>query len=479
MRCRLLFLTLFFLLLSVALAAGEKSPAAAQSECRADPALRRARYELEAAFDWRARLVQVQQVVTYRNDGTMPLTELVFHSEPHRQSRLNVMTFYNAYNADGAPLPGVTFDKMRMTVPLGTAVPSGCEAVVRLQYDIKIHALSDENVLGWLAFTESQINIAHWFPVVALYEFETPGAWYTPPRHFIGEQAVTEFADIRVKFQVVNAPDNVVLVAPGTITATGPQAWEMHLAGGREFGMSFSTIYTVQAQQVGAVTVELYTLATTNRGSAARAMQDATQAVALFTELYGPLPYDRLVVAEGDFEDGLELSGMVFVSRDWFVGWNGDPVHWLSVITVHEVAHQWFYALLMNDQGNAPYLDEALATYSELLYFESQSVADTWWQFRIAPYRGSTDPVDATVYEYTNWRPYINAVYFRGAMMLDEMRARLGDDLFFRWIKQYVADNREGVVRPQDFWGALSRFGYDSTADVRLAYLRTPEPLGG
>ena len=33
--------------------------------------------------------------------------------------------------------------------------------------------------------------------------------------------------------------------------------------------------------------------------------------------------------------------------------------------TSHEVAHQWFYALVGNDQGRDPWIDEALATFAE------------------------------------------------------------------------------------------------------------------
>ena len=33
----------------------------------------------------------------------------------------------------------------------------------------------------------------------------------------------------------------------------------------------------------------------------------------------------------------------------------------------HEVAHEWFYGLVGNDQGRDPWLDEAFATYAEAL----------------------------------------------------------------------------------------------------------------
>lgn len=474
-------LSLVFLLSLIGAVGGPDpglSPAVAQ-DCESNPDVRRTRYDFDVTFNWSRRLVQVKQTVMYRNDSAGPLDELVFHSEPHRLSRVNTMTFYNAYAEDGAVLPGVTIDEMRMTVPLAQPVEPGCDAVVRLEYDINLSELSEQNPLGWLAYTQTQINIAHWFPVIALYEHETAGEWYTTERHYIGEQAVTEPADMHAIIRTENAPEDVVFVAPGQVTEIEPQEWEINFDGGRELGMSFSAIYTKTEQLVGDTTIEMYTLATTYRGSVTRAMEDAVQAFALYEELYGEYPWKRFVIAEGDFPDGLELSGMVFVSTDWFVGWNGNNIHWLSVITVHEVAHQWFYALIANDQSIHPYLDESLATYSEYLYFERYypEMADEWWRFRLGPYNLGTDPVDATVHEYTNWRPYINTVYFRGVDMLHEIRGRIGDELFLRWLADYAKNNRERVASPLDFWGAMSRFSYDSTADIRTQFMRNPDPL--
>ena len=437
------------------------------------------RYHLDTTLDWTRRKVAVRQTITYRNTHTEPLTELVLHSEPHRLSQVNTMTFYNAYDGEGTVLNSVTFDEMRMTVPLTNPVEVGCDAVVELVFDINLQELSNSNPLGWLAYTEKQINLAHWFPVIAPYDFGDTSGWYTAERHFIGEQAVTDLADYEVALHMENAPTNVVLVAPGTVTQVDAANWHIVHNGSRDLGLSFSTIYQLNQQQVGEVSVELYTFATTYRGSVTQALQDTTRALALYTEIYGAYPHDRLVIVEGDFADGLELSGMAFVGTDWFVGWNGNQMHWLTIITVHEVAHQWFYAQVANDQANDPYLDEALSTYSELLFFERYhpELVEEWWQFRIRQYNLGTDTVDSTVYDYTNWRPYINTIYFRGVMMLNEIQLTIGDQLFYRWLADYYEQNGAEIATPVSFWGAMSRFGYDSTADIRAKYLENPNIL--
>jgi aminopeptidase N len=125
-----------------------------------------------------------------------------------------------------------------------------------------------------------------------------------------------------------------------------------------------------------------------------------------------------------------------------------------------------------------PYLDEALASYSELIYFEHYypETLDWWWELRVTPYITDT-VVDSSVYDFTTVRPYINAVYLRGASMLHDIRQRVGDDLFFAWLKDYTTQNRGRIVLPIDFWGSLSETEYLLIADIRAQYLAQAEIL--
>ena len=164
--------------------------------------------------------------------------------------------------------------------------------------------------------------------------------------------------------------------------------------------------------------------------------------------------YKRQV--EGDFPDGMEFSGLVFVSETWFRTWGGTANDWLTLITAHEVAHQWWYATVGNDQSLSPYLDEALATYSELVFYEHYypDLVDWWWAFRVNSYTPSGF-VDMPVTAFQQSRPYINAVYLQGARMLDEVRFALGDDAFFAWLQRYASLMHGAIAEPGDFWPAI------------------------
>ena len=83
------------------------------------------------------------------------------------------------------------------------------------------------------------------------------------------------------------------------------------------------------------------------------------------------------------------------------------PKDSLTTIAVHETAHQWWYALIANDQALEPWVDEALCTYSEFLYYESvyAELIDWWWQYRVDFYKPD-GKIDLPIYDYHGFLPY-------------------------------------------------------------------------
>jgi aminopeptidase N len=209
--------------------------------------------------------------------------------------------------------------------------------------------------------------------------------------------------------------------------------------------------------------------------SAAFGLQVATQSLDHFASIFGPYPYSRLVVVQSDFPDGMEFSGLVFVGGEYFRGFNG-PQSYLMLITAHEVAHQWWYQQVGNDQALHPWLDEALATYSEYLFIEAQfpGLTQWWWDFRVNTY-SPEGFVDSSVYEFSSRREYINAIYLRGVRMLGDLRAILGDAPFMGWLRRYYNTAAGGISSPAAFWSVLTPEQYAATEAIRQRYLRNPQ----
>ncbi|MCA9915201.1 MAG: hypothetical protein KC496_17725, partial [Anaerolineae bacterium] len=209
---------------------------------------------------------------------------------------------------------------------------------------------------------------------------------------------------------------------------------------------------------------------------ATHALEVAVQAVEQYSSLFGAYPYERLLIVQGDFPDGMEFSGMVFVSTNWFYGFEGGVQNYLTLITIHEISHQWWYTRVGNDAAYAPWLDEALATYSEYIWYEEfyPDLKNWWWSFRVAWYNPQGD-VDSNVYEYESARDYINAVYLRGVQMLHNLREDIGTQEFFDLLAAYAQAGDGEIATPELFWSLFTPEQLAATNGTRADFLRYPE----
>jgi aminopeptidase N len=116
---------------------------------------------------------------------------------------------------------------------------------------------------------------------------------------------------------------------------------------------------------------------------------------------------------------------------------------------VHEVAHQWFYSLIGNDQGRDPWLDEGLASYVEFVQVASLT--------RHLNDRIPSDAAGRAGEPMTYWErhqpSYYPGVYAQSA----DAVARLGSvDEVDCALRQYVARNAFRIATPADLIAALS-----------------------
>lgn len=437
------------------------------------------RHSVTATVDYVARSVQVEQGVRWVNRTGSPIDEIVLLTEPNREP--GVFTFDTVTLDDGS-LPAYDLTGRRLAITLPAPLQAGCAVNFTLRFALAVPPVRSgvNGYRGFFGYTDRQFNLGNWLPVVAA---RRDGAWVTHEVSFIGEQIAADTADWNVRLYVQNAPAGLLVAAPGQVSVQ-PDGWTITHTASRDLAISLSDQFVVQTRMAGEVTVELYTFSDTvvqtDAGivdGAPVALDAAADSLALYADLFGAYPYDRFVVVEGDFPDGMEFSDLVFVSRDWFRTYNGTPQSYLVIITVHEVAHQWWFARVGNDQALTPWLDEALATYSEYVYYEEfhPDLREWWWAFRVDAFAPAgytaAGQVDSSVYAFGTIREYINAVYLRGARMLHELRAALGTEAFFAWLRSYAAAGEGRLVTPDVIWSLLTPDQWAQTGDIRSRYL--------
>jgi Peptidase family M1 domain len=438
-------------------------------------------YTVIADMTYKSRSLIVQQQIDYSNNTGQALNQLVLNVRPNVLP--DVFKLQSLSLISNSMKLHSTFKAERLSVDLPEALEPDCRISLKISFRLQIPKIDMDSVnayQGYLGYSARQANLGQWLPVVSVHQGED---WITHEEIPIGEQEVLDDANWDITLNIKDAPDNLKVAAPGDIKADENGHWQFVLLNARDFSLSMGENFhlTTQTTESG-VQVELYTFddaqLQSESGSidtAAFALDSATKALSMYEDLYGKFPYKRMVVVEGDFPDGMEFSGIVFVGREYFRSFNG-PTSYLMIITVHEISHQWWYARVGNDQAINPWLDEALATYSEYVFIEEYypALKDWWWNFRV----NSLAPqgyVDSTVYEFTTRRAYINAVYLCGVQMLNDLRTDLGTEAFFDWLHRYAEAGAGRVMTPENFWSLLTPEQLQATSGTRSIYLRHPQ----
>jgi aminopeptidase N len=205
----------------------------------------------------------------------------------------------------------------------------------------------------------------------------------------------------------------------------------------------------------------------------------ATQepALDLFTELYGPYPYDSVGAI-------VDWAPNVFYSLES----QTKPNYWhvASVATiVHELAHQWFGDAIVLERWPDMWLNEGFATWSEWIWFERTGGRTAQQEFD-ALY---ATPEDSAAGQDL-WFPAPNGlsgpeelfhtpVYDRGAMTLQALRQKLGEATFLQIVRTWYAENRFSNVTTQDFIALAERVSgqqLDQFFQVWLFEEGRPEP---
>ena len=172
---------------------------------------------------------------------------------------------------------------------------------------------------------------------------------------------------------------------------------------------------------------------------AKQARADAVRSMTTFSQDFGGYPYPEVDVVLAGFKGfgGMEYPSIVFT----------DPKR--GAIS-HELAHQWFYGIVGDDQFREPWLDESFATWAASLPFGGpQSCASYRWP------NGSVRLNSSMAYFRRVPEAY-GAVYLGGSCMLAQLSDRFGPAAFISMLRDYVAAFRLGVTRTADFKHAVT-----------------------
>jgi aminopeptidase N len=159
---------------------------------------------------------------------------------------------------------------------------------------------------------------------------------------------------------------------------------------------------------------------------------------------FGPYPFDAyggVVVDDDRIRFALETQSRPVYGNAFFAAGVND------LVIAHELAHQWFGNSVSLQSWNDIWLNEGFASYAEWLWDEHDDhipvqhsfdaeYANTDWS------RPAADPGRSALFG--------RAVYKRGALAVHALRLTVGDEPFFRILRSWTAEHRDGNASTAD-----------------------------
>jgi hypothetical protein len=418
----------------------------------------RTNYVFYASLDFEAHTLAVDETIRYYNNTGVSLSDVVLSVQPNRYT--NAFVLYSL-TQDNVTLASYNLTDQRLSLNLLQTLQPGTLTTLNIKFNLALPNKRSDALFG---YDFNQVNLVDWYPFIVPYS----GGWVLHDPMPFGEHLVYDAADFEVNLKT----DPAVILAASAPAETNGEWTRYRLYGARTFTLSASDEFLVSESAVGSVAIRSYYFGG-YEGAGEGMLYAAVQAVSLFDVKFAPYPYESLAVVQTDIHDGQEYDGLVFLASDFYGQYGGTAKSNLVTIGVHEIAHQWWFGLVGNDQALEPWLDEAMAVYSERIFYEFNypRYGTWWWQFRV-DYFGPAGYVDTTIYSGGAFRPYTNAVYLNGAYFLEELRVRMGDDDFYRFLKDYAARFSRGRVTAHDFFTVAREHANRDISDLISAYFQ-------
>jgi len=166
--------------------------------------------------------------------------------------------------------------------------------------------------------------------------------------------------------------------------------------------------------------------------------------ITFFANLFGEYPFvaEKYGHAIFAFGGGMEHQTVTSYGASLIRGDN--RYDW---VVAHELAHQWWGDSVTLADWPEIWLNEGFATYSEAL----------WWEHLNGPagLSGYMTSLDSRPFCGTVYAPacglFGHTVYDKGAWVLHMLRGIMGDDDFFRGLRDYAAAFHHGTATTNDF----------------------------
>jgi len=433
-------------------------------------------YAIEAVFCDEEKKITATESVAYVNNTGSEIHSIIFHLygrafrddakiKPYSLSKVEEC-FPNGVNygdmqikdvmVDGAVASHILCgeDENALEVKLNEPVKSGDKVEILLNFELYL-----ANCTHRLGYNNGFVNLGNWYPIVACYD---DSGFVVEPYWANGDPFYSEVANYEV---TISFPEIYCLSATGRLKEENVEAGRVTATYSalavRDFAMTLVDDFQSATETVD--NVDITVVAKSGDENINEYLLTAKKTIELFNDLFGEYPYSTLSVVFTDFfQGGMEYPNLVYVSN------SVEGLEERKKVIIHEIAHQWWYGLVGNNEVDMAWFDEGLAEYSTLLFYEmypedgvdsKKMVQDTIISYELYLDVIKTLNLDInysmelSLDEYASEYEYVYMIYVKGLLFFDGLRETLGDDVFFKFLKTVVKEykfkniDKDGFVR--------------------------------
>ena len=361
---------------------------------------------------------------------------------------------------DGDPVEG-TLEKadsvLRIELPQALAPDAQVEVAGTFSIELPREISEESGHYGLFGSFDNLLALEESYPILAAYD-EDGWDFDLPAPHGDLTHLDASYYVVRVRL-----PAHLQVVASGvtldhriqdewqTLTFAAGPARDFYLAAG-EFHLA--------SENFGETTINSYILPGAE-SSNDEALLFSKAAMAVLNQRLGKYPYTEFdMISSPMLALGMEYPGVVALNMKMYdpeAEISGLPgTYFLEGVIAHEVAHQWYYNLVGNDQLEEPWLDEAIAQYLTGIYFFDfhgeehfqgyrQSWLDRWELVEQQPI-----PISLPAADYES-PAYGAIVYGRGPLFVEALAEEMGDELFWEFLRAFTEQHTWEISQPETF----------------------------
>ncbi|MDP9327992.1 MAG: M1 family metallopeptidase [Actinomycetota bacterium] len=372
------------------------------------------------------------ETVTFTNVGAVPLADLWIRLWSNGVVGCSALAIEATLTAGGTQEGGLAQDCTALHVTLDDPVASGADGSLAMDLRIEVPERNDR-----FGHHDGLTYVGTALPTLAINDDD---GWHLDPFVDIAESFYSVVGDYRV---VLGVPVGMDTPTTGTAAATTTTARRRvttyEAEDVRDFEWAAGDLTRRAVTAAGGTRIRVWYLPRqTSRNAADRALTNAVRAMRTFSDAFGPFPYPEMDVVLSAFTSfgGMEYPTIVFTNPD-------------RLTVAHELAHQWWYGIVGDDQFDEPWLDESFATWSMYLPF------GPWVGCRIRDWPSPTVRLTADMAYWDTHRNQYWVIYSQGGCMLANLAGRFGRTRFLEILHGYADANRLGIARTEDFQATI------------------------